>query len=76
MSRNLPWRETPAIVPEGIAGDYRFGLGLYEPKAERVRVDVQRDGSRVEVWVRPRVIEGGVVRRLEPDDAKLDAFFR
>ena len=71
-----PTRTKPAIAPEGIAADYRFGLGLYEPDAERVRVDVQRDGSRVEVWVCPRIIEGGVVRKLEPDDAKLDAFLR
>jgi hypothetical protein len=70
-----PTREDRPRVPPELAAPYRFGLDLYEPKAERVRVDVMRDGQRQELWVKPRTIAGGRTTRLVPDDARLDRFF-
>jgi hypothetical protein len=70
-----PTREDRPSVPPELAAPYRFGLDLYEPKAEQVRVDVMRDGTRQELWVKPRTIAGGRTTRLVPDDARLDRFF-
>lgn len=70
-----PTREDRPSVPPELATPYRFGLDLYEPKAEKVRVDVIRGGERQELWVKPRTIAGGKTAHLVPDDARLDRFF-
>ncbi|HKD99891.1 MAG TPA: hypothetical protein VKE69_02680 [Planctomycetota bacterium] len=71
-----PTRERRPRFRADFASSHRFGLDLYDPAAERVRVDVVREGERREIWVRPRVIDGGVLKTLVPDDARVDAFFR
>lgn len=59
---------------EAAAPEYPFGLAHYEP-TERVRIDVHRQGERLEIWVAPRRIAGPPASVLQPG-AELDAFFR
>ena len=71
-----PTREDRPKVPTDVATEYRFGLEWYEPTAESVRVDVQREGKRNELWIHPRRIDGPHVTRFVPEEGRLDAFFR
>ncbi len=73
VSGLTPTRETidgaQAAVPE-----YPFGLAYYETASE-VRIDVERGGERLELWVRPTIIAGPPLSAFEPGSG-LDDFFR
>ena len=54
---------------------YRYGLELVEPGVEGTYLDVVRGRDELTIRVQPRLIEGGLARRYEADEAKLTEFF-
>jgi hypothetical protein len=52
-------------APASLAPDFPFGLAYYDASAERARLDVERGGEHLELWLTPRSIEAST-RRLVP----------
>jgi hypothetical protein len=64
-----PIEGAQAAVPE-----YPFGLAYYDT-ADQVRIDVERGEQHLQLWVRPRIVDGPPEAAYEPGPG-LDAFFR
>jgi hypothetical protein len=73
VSGLTPTREHVAGA-EAAAPEYPFGLAYYEADAAEVRVDVERGGERVEVFVAPRRIDGPPRTEYEPGPALAEFF--
>jgi predicted metalloprotease with PDZ domain len=70
-----PYRVETVRVAARVDTPYRYGLELYDPRAELCEVHVIRDGQELMFAVAPRPMPGGLERKLEDELERQARFF-